>query len=381
MINLYQLLSILGASFCVLFLLQFAQLDKLRLKRRLYLYIVLLFILYLYIYELLFSFGVLELAENGGLFLYYPLLFTVYPLFYLYSRMLLFPSMGISFKVWRYHSVVPFIVLLLTISIYFRLSESERNSIYLLGYIFNTGNTKIFIFQVLASVLYYLQFIVYFYLLLKLAGESKKMFEQKNYFAKWIYIFLSGAFLYELILIFSTTFVPDEHYLALEQFFSLTFILLAGLIGFNEWLIQLKIKIEKISSPRNNIDLNMNSHQILTIEEKKEIKNEIEKFIREKKVYKNPQLKIESFAKRMHIPSKKLSNVINELYGTNFNTFINTLRIEEAKKIILGSVKKNSVEDIFLEVGFLSRSTFNRAFKANTGITPREYQQKYHKSA
>jgi len=217
--------------------------------------------------------------------------------------------------------------------------------------------------------------------MLKLARVSKKLFEEKNYFAKWIYAFLSAAFLYEGLLIYSTTFLLGENDLAFEQAFSLAFILFAGFTGFNQLLIQLKIKIEKFSFRHGSYELNKTSHHTLTVKEKQEIKNEIEKFIKEKKIYMDAHLKIESFAKRMHIPSKKLSAVINELYGTNFHGFINSLRIEEAKSIILRSPIKNSVEDIFLEVGFLSRSTFNRAFKTNTGITPSEFQSKFQKSA
>ncbi len=379
-INIYQLLTILGASFCVLFFMQFLQLDKLRIKKRGYLYLVIISIFYLYLYELLISFKIWEFAEYG-VFLYYPLLYVVYPLFYLYSRTLLIPSVGLSLKVWRYHSIIPIIIFFLTCITYFNIPESAQNSFLQLGYLFNTGNENISLFQIAAFALYYTQFFIYFYLLLKLARFSKNLFEDKNYFAKWIYIFLTGAFLYEVLLIFSTTFVPADNYLALEQSFSLAFILLAGFIGFNQWLIQLKVKIEKMSSPNRKIELNNNSSHLLRLDEKQEIKNEIERFIKEKKIYKDPQLKIESFAKRMHIPSKKLSNVVNELYGTNFHGFINSLRIEEAISIILRSQTKISVENLFLEVGFLSRSTFNRAFKSNTGVTPREFQSKFHKSA
>jgi len=379
-INIYQLLTILGASFCILFLMQFVQLDKLRLKKRLYLYFVIIFSFYLFLYELLISFEMWEFAEYG-VFLYYPLLFVIYPLFYLYTRQLLIPSTGLSFNVWRFHSVIPLLVFILTIIIYNILPVTTRKSILFLSYALNFQTPIILFFQVTLFIFYYAQFFVYFFLMIKLASLSKNLFEEKNYFAKWIYAFLTAAFLYEGLLVFSTIFVPGENYLALEQSFSLAFVLFAGFIGFNQWLIQLKIKIENFSSPKGNNELNKNSHNLLTSNAKQEIKNEIEKFIKEKKIFKDPQLKIESFAKRMHIPLKKLSKVINELYGTNFHGFINSLRIEEAKSIILRSPVKSSVEDIFLEVGFLSRSTFNRAFKSNTGITPREFQAKFHKSA
>lgn len=58
--------------------------------------------------------------------------------------------------------------------------------------------------------------------------------------------------------------------------------------------------------------------------------------------------------------------------GQNFCDFINSYRVEEAKKILL---KKNnlSIEGIGYEVGFKAKTTFYTSFKKFTGKPPTKY--------
>jgi len=52
-------------------------------------------------------------------------------------------------------------------------------------------------------------------------------------------------------------------------------------------------------------------------------------------------------------------------------------RIEEAKTILQDpSQSQLTIEDIADEVGYNSKSAFNRSFKKFTGLTPSEYKDK-----
>lgn len=74
---------------------------------------------------------------------------------------------------------------------------------------------------------------------------------------------------------------------------------------------------------------------------------------------------------------KNVSQIINQLTGKNFNTFINEYRIKEACKRI--SDKANygnmTLEGIANSVGFKSVNSFRTAFKKVTGLFPSKYQQ------
>ena len=75
---------------------------------------------------------------------------------------------------------------------------------------------------------------------------------------------------------------------------------------------------------------------------------------------------------------KYLSQIINEEYGCNFNTFINGYRIREAARRLTagGEWSRFTIEAIANSVGFRSRSTFVSLFKQTTGLTPSEYRKR-----
>jgi AraC-like DNA-binding protein len=74
---------------------------------------------------------------------------------------------------------------------------------------------------------------------------------------------------------------------------------------------------------------------------------------------------------------KYVSQVINEYYQQNFNTFLNSYRIKEACKRLgdLEHYGNYTIEAISESVGFKSRSTFVSSFKRITGLTPSQYQR------
>jgi YesN/AraC family two-component response regulator len=78
----------------------------------------------------------------------------------------------------------------------------------------------------------------------------------------------------------------------------------------------------------------------------------------------------------LNINASYLSLAINAKRNMNFNTFVNTYRIENVKKMIRFNSKKYTLEHIYLSSGFKNQSTFNKAFKQYEGITPTEYIKK-----
>ncbi len=75
--------------------------------------------------------------------------------------------------------------------------------------------------------------------------------------------------------------------------------------------------------------------------------------------------------------TKQVSQVINERYGCNFNTFVNNYRIREACRQLDNPEQRATftIEALSLSLGFKSRSTFVIQFKRVTGMTPSQYQK------
>lgn len=108
------------------------------------------------------------------------------------------------------------------------------------------------------------------------------------------------------------------------------------------------------------------------------LKNKISDFMNHEKPYLKSDLTIFELAKMLETNSSYLSTVINNDFNKSFVSFINSYRITESKKLLVDSNYSDlTIEAISEEVGFNSKSAFNRAFKKYTDITPSEYKKKF----
>jgi len=114
----------------------------------------------------------------------------------------------------------------------------------------------------------------------------------------------------------------------------------------------------------------------LTEQQKQEYLQKLESYFLLEKPFLNPEVTIAEGAEAINIHSKYLSQAINESLGKNFYDFINSYRIEEAKKqFTQENGARKTVLEVLYESGFNSKSSFNSAFKKHTGITPTEFKK------
>lgn len=92
-------------------------------------------------------------------------------------------------------------------------------------------------------------------------------------------------------------------------------------------------------------------------------------------------LSINQLASELKIPAHQLRKVINSQMGfDNFTQFVNSYRIPAVRDALSDSNRaRESILTIALEAGFNSIAPFNRAFKQQTGMTPREYRDRFQK--
>jgi YesN/AraC family two-component response regulator len=87
------------------------------------------------------------------------------------------------------------------------------------------------------------------------------------------------------------------------------------------------------------------------------------KYIEKEKVFLKKDLTLYDVAKALNTNSSNISNVLNNMLNCNFVTFINSYRIDEAKKILISVNYSNyTIEAISEIVGFNSKSieTFSK---------------------
>ncbi len=97
--------------------------------------------------------------------------------------------------------------------------------------------------------------------------------------------------------------------------------------------------------------------------------------VEETKCFKNTELTIVDLSNLIDIHYSKLSRVIKYKTDSNFSTFINRYRVEEAKQIMRDTdrMKETTLEVLGKEVGFKAESSFYNSFKKFEGITPAKF--------
>jgi len=109
-----------------------------------------------------------------------------------------------------------------------------------------------------------------------------------------------------------------------------------------------------------------------------EDKDRLERYrdsLRVNRWYLDPNLKIQQLARRLGVPPHELSELINKGSGGNFNNFVNALRIEYAKEMLLDR-EDRAMLDIALASGFNNTSAFYAQFKRFESVPPAAYRRR-----
>lgn len=70
-----------------------------------------------------------------------------------------------------------------------------------------------------------------------------------------------------------------------------------------------------------------------------------------------------------------LSRAFTDSIGVRFTDFVNNVRIERSKTLLIGT--KDTVIEIAFSCGFGSVRSFNRLFSAIVGCTPTDYRKRF----
>lgn len=105
----------------------------------------------------------------------------------------------------------------------------------------------------------------------------------------------------------------------------------------------------------------------------KKVFDELVTAMENEKIYTDPTLTVDSVTQKLQTNKKYLSNSIAVYTKDNFNNFINSYRIREARRIILQKPSL-SLNEVMYACGFNSRTPFYTAFQKNTGMSPQQFK-------
>jgi AraC-like DNA-binding protein len=273
------------------------------------------------------------------------------------------------FKKWYLIHLLPFVVVqsLWTIRFYIHSAEIKQ-ALFLSGNIFSSTE------QLLGSIIYNAQVIGYLLAAIILVHLYKR--EVKNQQSavlpgqfSWLSIVLYGFLIMNYL-----EFLKHSVYNYFGKFSYLLFLLqILSYFIFSLVMLYYGLKHPELFSL---IDFKVLRPQNPSLSQKvfNEYKTILMQYMEKQKPYLIPELTINKLSELVEIPVRSLSTVINKGFNQNFFEFINTYRIQEAKKLMTGSHKHRTVLEIIYEVGYNNKSVFNAVFKKYTGKTPKKYR-------
>lgn len=205
---------------------------------------------------------------------------------------------------------------------------------------------------------------------------------------KWLKWFVKlGVFvvLFWAIAVVIKSFTGDESAYLLVRSSSSLILYWIGYQGFYKFnvvqdRIQLRNSIEadKVLIQNNSQTIHREIDDSLSNEKHLKEFEEIRNHIITNKQYLNPLLNQDTLTSDLGMSRSHFSMLVNTYSGNNFPDFINSLRVEQAKKFLSNDDFRNyTIVSIGLECGFNSKSTFYSAFKKFTSETPSSYRTQF----
>jgi AraC-like DNA-binding protein len=131
---------------------------------------------------------------------------------------------------------------------------------------------------------------------------------------------------------------------------------------------------QKVDSPI--VLENNSSYSLLTAEQILNYTRSFQNFVAANKPYLDTELTITKFANDINIPLHHCSYFLNNVLHLSFRDYVNQFRVNHFINEYPNKVAKMTIESMAEKAGFKNRSTFNIAFKKETGLTPSDYFSK-----
>ncbi len=121
-----------------------------------------------------------------------------------------------------------------------------------------------------------------------------------------------------------------------------------------------------------------NSKDRLTPFEIEMLKQKLDSLMLNEKIFLESNLTLAEVAELLETSTNNLSWLLNQVYKTTFYDFINQYRVQEfVRKIEAQEHLRHTILALSMDVGFNSKSTFNKAFKETMKDTPSNFIKKH----
>ncbi|WKK66249.1 helix-turn-helix domain-containing protein [Lutimonas zeaxanthinifaciens] len=302
----------------------------------------------------------LQLIDSGFFLLYGPII-------YIYAQGVIFKDFKLS-KTHLLH-LIPY--LFLTLFLFVAGNPSPKTSA---EFISNDLPWQFY----LGSILIYLHFYIYMAMTYRSLWKYRQVIKNKYSQIEQINLDWLSFALNTFVLI---TFISLAHnFVSLldnKTVFLITLILLLIFIFYfvNKVILD-ALRQPEIFSGIAQKETSKYKGSNLTQSQIEEYKERLLDLFSTEKTFLDPQVSLKDLSEKLSISSKNLSQVINQSFDKSFFDFINSYRIREAQHIFKEAKDdKITILEVMFDVGFNSKSSFNTAFKKETGKTPTEFRK------
>ncbi|MDR1645906.1 MAG: AraC family transcriptional regulator [Tannerellaceae bacterium] len=110
-----------------------------------------------------------------------------------------------------------------------------------------------------------------------------------------------------------------------------------------------------------------------------ELLKRFKRLMQDSRVFTNPDLNWKSIIQELNTNEVYLRETVKQRFGCTIGDYINELRLNHARVLLVQKSEKYTVEAIAFDSGFNSRRTFYRLFYKQYGLSPSEYRKQINK--
>jgi len=318
--------------------------------------------------------------RNVLFFVPFQQLFLIGPVLYVYTKTLLNPNFKFTRKDFiHFLPALAYLIYSLVIFIYDYFLVKEF-------YFYEDGRDKDldFWYQMagLVSMLFYLfKSITYYTKYRRLSLQEVSFADEIAY--KWINHFTIAFSVILLLRVLFFVLNPEWGNFGSKYWYYLCFSILLLYIAISGYSSAIRTTIPFHSKdlpelqPSEKRNEPVAKNESVDNEDIQQWKEKIILLFEENEVYKNSNLTLTDVALQLNTNRNIVSKAINQEFHMNFNDFVNEKRAEAViEKLKQGEHHTSTLLGIALDCGFNSKTTFNRAFKKYTSLTPNQYLNK-----
>ncbi|MEL6812758.1 MAG: helix-turn-helix domain-containing protein [Bacteroidota bacterium] len=283
------------------------------------------------------------------------------PLIYLYTRRVVVRK---GFSLTDLVHLIPMIFAILFYIPFFTLDAVTKLEVI------GSGRLSEYVFGIKYHFVGVISVLIFYSILTYTSFLNKNLGYNKNRWLKW----MIGAFLCYVIAMISYFVLSRLGLIGTghDYFITYTIIFFIGMVSYFGFV---QPDVFEGLSMDSVLRFKKYKNSGLTPGHSQESRLSLVEFMESEKPYLKGDLRLDDLAGKLNLSRHHMSQIINEHFDMTFFDFINSYRIDEAKKLLRDDPNLN-ITDVIYSSGFNNRMSFYNTFKKHTGITPTQFKSK-----